>query len=67
MGVHVPQKEGAVLGDFWHLRPIGLNGQISRQLGPDESRPLVCPMPFEYGTLTWQVELSRYKDDNYYY
>jgi len=27
MGVHVPQKEGAVLGIFRHLHPIGLNRQ----------------------------------------
>jgi len=26
-GVHVPQKEGADLGIFQHLHPIGLNGQ----------------------------------------
>jgi len=26
-GVHMPQKEGAVLGIYQHLCPIGLNGQ----------------------------------------
>jgi len=26
-GVHVPQKEGAILGDFSAFAPSGLNGQ----------------------------------------